>query len=155
MVLRKLTYIKGNILTIKIVRTYHILGNCDLLLKRRSVTWNLAQPDINTRAVWRILERPVNRVCIYNSIEFSQHHLVFISGYVNIKTFFIALLLFIAPQVTVKHSIITSHWSFLQGTRIYETISCDHGLRYANGGIFVYTFCPLTYAYHYLMALIK
>ena len=111
------------------------------------LAWYKQSSGENSRNVWKS--------SVHNSLEFSQHRLVFISGYANIKTFFIALLLFIAPQVTVKHSIITSHWSFLQGTRIYETISCDHGLRYANGGIFVYTFCPLTYAYHYLMTLIK
>ena len=96
--------------------------------------------------------RKVCKSSVHNSLEFSQHHLVFISGYANKKNVFYC---FIAPQVPVKHSIITGHWSFSQGTRIYEKISCDHGLRYANRGIFVYTFCALTYAYHYLMTLIK
>ena len=72
--------------------------------------------------------RKVCKSSVHNSLEFSQHHLVFISGYANKTNVFYC---FIAPQVPVKHSIITGHWSFSQGTRIYETISCDHGLRFA------------------------
>lgn len=122
---------------------------CDLLLKRRTVTWNLAQPDINNRVV---RSRNVCESSVHNSLEFSQHRLVFISGYADKKRF---LLLYSSPGTCKAQHHYRSLIVLTGNANIFETISCDHGLCYANRGIFVYTLCPLTYAYHYVMTLIK